>query len=74
MSAHQTLLAEAVAHGLDDGWEQANRIARQPTREQRMDALFAGVMRRITDLVEGSKQWEWVVMPMLLIYIAAKMK
>jgi len=56
VSAHQTLLAEAVAHGLDDGWEQANRIARQPTREQRMDALFAGVMRRITDLVEGSKQ------------------
>ena len=45
-------LAEAVAHGLDDGWEQANRIARQPSREQRMDALYAGVMRRITDLVE----------------------
>lgn len=45
-------LAEAVAHGLDDGWEQANRVARQPSREQRMDALYAGVMRRITDLVE----------------------
>lgn len=32
MSAHQTLLAEAVAHGLDEGWWAAKRRAVQPTK------------------------------------------
>lgn len=37
MSAHQTLLAEAVAHGLDEGWWAAKRRAVQPTKALLME-------------------------------------
>ena len=43
MSAHQTLLAEAVAHGLDEGWWAAKRRAVQPTKALLMECLYQAV-------------------------------
>jgi hypothetical protein len=51
MSAHQTLLAEAVAHGLDEGWWAAKRRAVQPTKALLMECLYQAVMARLEGLV-----------------------
>ena len=51
MSAHQTLLAEAVAHGLDEGWWAAKRRAVQPTKALLMECLCQTMKARLEGLV-----------------------
>ncbi len=51
-------LAECVAQGIDDGWAQARRVARQPTREQWHEAIYTAVMRRIEHLLQESEAHE----------------
>jgi hypothetical protein len=40
-----------VAQGIDDGWRQARRIARQPSRDQWQDAIYQAIMRRLEELL-----------------------
>jgi hypothetical protein len=40
-------LAECVDRGIEEGWWQARRTARQPTKDQWREAIYQAVMRRI---------------------------
>lgn len=49
-------LAEAVAHGLDDGWKRCHQGAHQPRKRELLNVLYDGVMKKIETVLEEHKK------------------
>ncbi len=52
MNPAYAALAEAIAHGLNDGWKSAHCTIRQPAEDMLLSHLYQGVMARMIQLVE----------------------
>ena len=52
MNPAYAALAEAIAHGLDDGWKSAHCTIRQPAKDMLLSHLYQGVMARMNQLVD----------------------
>jgi len=55
MNPAYAALAEAIAHGLDDGWKSAHCTIRQPAKDMLLSHLYQGVMDRMVKLVEAAE-------------------
>lgn len=55
MNPAYAALAEAIAHGLNDGWKSAHCTIRQPTKDMLLSHLYQGVMDRMVRLIEAAE-------------------